>query len=78
LLYWYKSTNTDAARWLAAASYCFTHLTCFTGTKVQILTLRASWQLHLMLYVNNPSIGQLQVLTLLALLLVLLVQKYQH
>jgi hypothetical protein len=60
LLYWYKSTNTDAegaaaasnaraiqdmsatyftrSQWLAVATG--TQFSCFTGTKVQILTLR--------------------------------------
>jgi hypothetical protein len=37
--------------------------TCFTSTKVQILTLRAGWQLHL---------------TALRILLALLVQKYKY
>jgi hypothetical protein len=37
LLYWYKSTHTDAARGGAATG---TQFTSFTGTKVQILTLQ--------------------------------------
>jgi hypothetical protein len=44
LLYWYKSTNTDAAarRRLPRTFNCGgTQFTCFTGTKVQILTQQA-------------------------------------
>ena len=55
LLYWYKSTNTDAegakrgrktrsfANWidLKSSSALSTPLTCFTGTKVQLLTQKA-------------------------------------
>ena len=33
LLYWHKSTNSDAAKKKTG-----THFTCFTGTKVQIVT----------------------------------------
>ncbi len=80
LLYWYKSTNTDAARCIADMllqagdeilvlaedddSYTCndgTHFTCFTGTKVHILTLRSE---------QAPP----RVLILLALL----VQKYTY
>jgi hypothetical protein len=41
LLYWYKSTSTDAAgsREAAARHAQSTQFTCFTGTKVQVLTL---------------------------------------
>jgi hypothetical protein len=35
LIYWYTSTNTDAA-----AGGAGTQFACFTGTKVQILTLQ--------------------------------------
>ncbi len=40
LLYWYKSANTDATSfcWRSAAG---THFTCFTGTRVQILTQKS-------------------------------------
>ena len=40
LLYWYESANTDATSfcWRSAAG---THFTCFTGTRVQILTQKA-------------------------------------
>jgi hypothetical protein len=41
LLYWYKSTNTDAA---AVRRLPGTSFTCFTGTKVQILTLQHACQ----------------------------------
>jgi hypothetical protein len=42
LLYWHKSTNTDARRLVAllrdSGVRAGAHFTCFTGTKVQILT----------------------------------------
>ena len=43
-LYWYKSTDTDATRLESGAhgSSAGTQFTCFTGTKVQILTLLES------------------------------------
>ena len=48
LLYWYKSTNTGAARrvnilgvWTAVCDSAVTQFTCFTGTKVQVLTQKA-------------------------------------
>ncbi len=44
LIYWYKSTNTDAAVELVALFHASLGagnlLPCFTSTKVQILTLR--------------------------------------
>jgi hypothetical protein len=43
LLYWYKSTDTDALKAAAEHSETYrelgTQFTCSTGTKVQILTL---------------------------------------
>ena len=54
LLYWYKSTNTDAEAGRASCTIvrsasagllsraCFTCFTCFTGTKVRIPALAAS------------------------------------
>jgi hypothetical protein len=40
LLYWYKSANTDAAAAQDALIVSIKdQFTCFTGTKVQILTL---------------------------------------
>jgi hypothetical protein len=56
LLFWYKSThkstNTDAARRITDIrrgtrhNLVSTQFTCFTGTKVQILTLRAASQTY--------------------------------
>ena len=43
LLYWYESTNTDAEG-AAEMALRFTHFTCFTGTKVPILTQKALLQ----------------------------------
>ena len=46
MLYWYKSTNTDAGA-IAKGDYDWKDLlywykrTCFTGTKIQILTKKA-------------------------------------
>jgi hypothetical protein len=47
LLYWYKRTNTGTARRVTggAADRGVRNFTCFTGTKVQILTLRAASQM---------------------------------
>jgi hypothetical protein len=46
LLYWHKSTHTDAAVELLALLHASlgagTQFTCFTGTKVQILAQRSS------------------------------------
>jgi hypothetical protein len=39
LLYWYKSTGADA--YLSRASGRGAQFSCFTGTKVQVLTLKA-------------------------------------
>jgi hypothetical protein len=42
LLYWYKSTNSDAAAavaFLPNGAFLASEFTCFAGTKVQILTL---------------------------------------
>jgi hypothetical protein len=42
LLYWYKSTNTDAAAVVRVErARAGTQITCFIGTKIQILTLHA-------------------------------------
>jgi hypothetical protein len=38
LLYWYTSTNTDAEGPSAHHTCLGTQFTCFTGTKVQIMT----------------------------------------
>jgi hypothetical protein len=53
LLYWYKSTTADTEGEGGAGGG--TQFTCFTGTKVQLLTLR-------------ERAGQEEVLSLLALL----------
>jgi hypothetical protein len=42
LLYWYKSTNTDAAAHIQTRGY--PHFTCCTGTKVQILTQQRTYR----------------------------------
>ncbi len=43
LLYWYKRTNADAVRRITACSSpACTQFTCFTGTNVHMLTLRAA------------------------------------
>jgi hypothetical protein len=62
LLYWYKSTNTDADG-NPADAYCETAhvlrqviITCFTGTKVQILTPIAKQLMFSASYdFDNPS-----------------------
>ncbi len=62
LLYWYKSTDTNAAAAAAAAGALtrMSQFTCFTSTKVQILTLRSCFLQALLslacLYLQRPSI----------------------
>jgi hypothetical protein len=73
LLYWYKSTNTDAegvSGLAQVARRCRfgTQFTCFTGTKVQILTQKA-----LVDHLWAASPAELVLLSLLALL----VQQYK-
>jgi hypothetical protein len=42
LLYWYQSTNISAlGEAIKVTAPLGTHFTCFTGTKVQILTQKA-------------------------------------
>jgi hypothetical protein len=49
LLYWHKSTNTDAEAGICRSRVkAQTQFTCFTGTRVQILTQKLAGQTRIM------------------------------